>query len=112
MSLGLVPTIKIKTSSVEITPKDTAFKNKIIKGSALSVSIPLYGIFVAPSATVELVEPEVHVVRKNGKFNFESLMSPKQQEETMAEESKDGATSSFVQSKIRGRYSYFENDKR
>lgn len=101
LSLGLIPSIRITTESVEITPKDPAFPEQLIKGSYLKVSVPLYGLFFAPSATVELVKPEIFITEKNGKYNFETMMAAKTPEEIAAAEKETASGSpSFIQKKI------------
>lgn len=100
LSLGLIPSIRISTKSVEITPKDPLFKEQILKGSELNLSVPLYGLLFAPSATIELVKPEIQIIQKDGKYNFETLMQAKAPEEKKTEAATQQESSSFVQSRI------------
>lgn len=100
LSLGLIPSIRVSTQSVEITPKDPAYPESLIKGSDLRISIPLYGILFSPSATIELVKPEVFIVEKNGKYNFESLMEAKTPEEKASAAPSEEGSSSFIQKRI------------
>lgn len=99
LSLGLIPSLKIKTKAVEIVPKSAQFPEYFLKGSELNLSVPLLGLLFSPSATVELVEPEINVIEKNGQYNFETMMAA-QSQETKKTEAPAEESSSFIKNKI------------
>jgi hypothetical protein len=99
LSLGLVPSIRIKTTALEVTPKDPNYPEKIVNCSDLKVSVPWTAIFGTVTATVEMSKPEIQIVERNGKYNFEVLTSADQAKEASPPaEKKEGP--SFVEKKI------------
>jgi uncharacterized protein involved in outer membrane biogenesis len=98
LGLSLIPSIAVKTESLEVTPNDISFPEAIVKCSDFKLSIPLLSLIFSPRVTLVLKKPEITVLEKNGKYNFETLMekSAKPAETTKTAPSESG----FIADKI------------
>ncbi len=98
LSMSLIPSLKISTQTIEVTPLDPQYPEKFLTGSDMKLSLPLWALLGSPSVTIELSKPQLAIIEKNGKYNFETFIK----KEATPEKAPEAATesSSFIQNKI------------
>ena len=75
LGLRLIPNLTISSDRLVVTPKDPRFPESVIKSDKFKISIPLLSLLGAPRATLQLDQPEIFVVEREGKLNVSTMTS-------------------------------------